>query len=167
MDSLTLSQDCGVCGGRHLVRRNESRISRISTDSRTLQPGDLFVALRGENFDGHQFVEQAAGTRRSRARLSNTSGTGTLQGIFRSFACTTRSRPINKSPRVIANPFRSKSSPSPAATAKPRQKILLPPRSVIVFVSRKRKATSTITSACRARFSKRHRRMKLASGKWA
>ncbi len=32
---------------------------RICTDSRTLQPGDLFVALRGDNFDGHAFVPEA------------------------------------------------------------------------------------------------------------
>src|SRR5512141_2235860 len=30
----------------------------VSTDSRTIAPGDLFVALRGENFDGHQFIKQ-------------------------------------------------------------------------------------------------------------
>ena len=35
-------------------------IDKISTDSRTLQRGELFVALRGENFDGHKFVEAAA-----------------------------------------------------------------------------------------------------------
>ena len=34
-------------------------ITHLSTDSRTLQPGDLFVALRGDNFDGHRFVDQA------------------------------------------------------------------------------------------------------------
>ena len=34
-------------------------ISNISTDSRTLKEGDLFVALKGENFDGHDFVCQA------------------------------------------------------------------------------------------------------------
>ncbi len=28
----------------------------VSSDSRTLRPGDLFVALRGENFDGHAYV---------------------------------------------------------------------------------------------------------------
>src|SRR5262245_46526961 len=31
----------------------------ISIDSRTLQAGELFVALRGERFDGHQFVYEA------------------------------------------------------------------------------------------------------------
>jgi len=31
----------------------------VSTDTRTLQPGELFVAIRGERFDGHDFIEQA------------------------------------------------------------------------------------------------------------
>lgn len=31
----------------------------VSTDTRTIQKGDLFVALVGPNFDGHKFVEQA------------------------------------------------------------------------------------------------------------
>jgi UDP-N-acetylmuramoyl-tripeptide--D-alanyl-D-alanine ligase len=31
----------------------------ISTDTRTVEPGQLFLALRGESFDGHFFVEQA------------------------------------------------------------------------------------------------------------
>ena len=31
----------------------------VSTDTRTLKPGALFIALRGERFDGHGFVEQA------------------------------------------------------------------------------------------------------------
>jgi UDP-N-acetylmuramoyl-tripeptide--D-alanyl-D-alanine ligase len=36
-----------------------TQITRLNTDSRTIEPGDLFVALRGDNFDGHQFVGQA------------------------------------------------------------------------------------------------------------
>ena len=32
---------------------------RVHTDSRSLQVGDLFVALRGERFDGNQFIAQA------------------------------------------------------------------------------------------------------------
>jgi UDP-N-acetylmuramoyl-tripeptide--D-alanyl-D-alanine ligase len=33
--------------------------SRVTTDSRSLEAGDLFVALKGERFDGHDFVVQA------------------------------------------------------------------------------------------------------------
>lgn len=32
----------------------------VSTDTRTLKPGDLFVALRGDRFDGHGYLEAAA-----------------------------------------------------------------------------------------------------------
>ncbi len=32
----------------------------VSTDTRTVESGDLFVALRGERFDGHEFVAEAA-----------------------------------------------------------------------------------------------------------
>jgi UDP-N-acetylmuramoyl-tripeptide--D-alanyl-D-alanine ligase len=35
-------------------------IGSVSSDSRTLQPGDLFVALTGPNFDGHEFAAMAA-----------------------------------------------------------------------------------------------------------
>lgn len=31
----------------------------VSTDSRTIQPGDLYVALIGDRLDGHQYIEQA------------------------------------------------------------------------------------------------------------
>jgi len=34
-------------------------INGVSIDTRTLQPGDLFFAIRGENRDGHDFVDQA------------------------------------------------------------------------------------------------------------
>ena len=36
-----------------------ARFLRVTTDSRALRPGDLFVALRGERFDGHDFVPAA------------------------------------------------------------------------------------------------------------
>src|SRR5690625_4064498 len=34
-------------------------ISAVVTDSRSIRPGELFVALRGERFDGHTFVPAA------------------------------------------------------------------------------------------------------------
>lgn len=39
---------------------NESVIAdKVSTDSRILTEGSLFVAIRGENFDGHRFIDEA------------------------------------------------------------------------------------------------------------
>ncbi|MDX2097834.1 MAG: UDP-N-acetylmuramoyl-tripeptide--D-alanyl-D-alanine ligase [Leptolyngbyaceae cyanobacterium bins.59] len=37
----------------------EQTISAITTDTRSLKPGEAFLALRGDKFDGHNFVEQA------------------------------------------------------------------------------------------------------------
>ena len=36
-------------------------IGNVAIDTRTLQPGDFFVALRGPRFDGHEFVGDALG----------------------------------------------------------------------------------------------------------
>ncbi|MGP4717067.1 UDP-N-acetylmuramoyl-tripeptide--D-alanyl-D-alanine ligase [Psychrobacter sp. T6-6] len=33
---------------------------RIATDTRTIKPGDIFLALSGENFDGHDYIDMAA-----------------------------------------------------------------------------------------------------------
>ncbi|MCB1738790.1 MAG: UDP-N-acetylmuramoyl-tripeptide--D-alanyl-D-alanine ligase [Gammaproteobacteria bacterium] len=45
----------------NLPRSAETRrVIGVCTDSRRLQPGNLFVALRGPNFDGHRFVASAA-----------------------------------------------------------------------------------------------------------
>ncbi len=45
-----------VLGAREPARGS---YARISTDTRQLAPGDLFVALRGERFDAHDFLRQA------------------------------------------------------------------------------------------------------------
>ena len=37
----------------------DAEVLRVSTDSRTIQPGDLFIALRGAKFDGGAFAAQA------------------------------------------------------------------------------------------------------------
>jgi UDP-N-acetylmuramoyl-tripeptide--D-alanyl-D-alanine ligase len=42
------------------VRGGDAVFSSVSQDSRSLTPGALFVALRGERFDGHRFLAQAA-----------------------------------------------------------------------------------------------------------
>src|SRR2546423_4312648 len=60
MDSLSLAQIAEFAGGTIENGNRDATVSRVSTDSRTLQAGDLFVPLRGENFDGHKFIQQAA-----------------------------------------------------------------------------------------------------------
>ena len=42
------------------VRREAATVSRVTIDSRKAAPGDLFVAIRGAQFDGHDFLPQAA-----------------------------------------------------------------------------------------------------------
>jgi len=60
MNSLSLPQIAEFAAAE-IVRGNaDTIISRVSTDSRTIKPGDLFVALRGEHFDAHNFLEQVA-----------------------------------------------------------------------------------------------------------
>ncbi len=47
-------------GGVLLQGEVQQRLSGVSTDSRQIQAGDMFVALQGDQFDGHAFVESAA-----------------------------------------------------------------------------------------------------------
>jgi UDP-N-acetylmuramoyl-tripeptide--D-alanyl-D-alanine ligase len=47
-------------GDAHVVGHPNVAITRVHTDTRSLQPGDLFVALKGERFDAHDFLPQAA-----------------------------------------------------------------------------------------------------------
>ena len=57
----TLAEFARACGG--VLRGADAAYTDVVSDSRSLQPGQLFVALRGANFDGHEFVAaaQAAG----------------------------------------------------------------------------------------------------------
>ncbi len=42
------------------IRGKDVAFDAVNTDSRAIKRGDLFVALKGERFDGHRFVSQAA-----------------------------------------------------------------------------------------------------------
>ncbi|MCC7100246.1 MAG: UDP-N-acetylmuramoyl-tripeptide--D-alanyl-D-alanine ligase, partial [Rubrivivax sp.] len=57
---MTLHDARALLGGAATLHgEGGTRIGRVHTDTRTLQRGDLFVALRGERFDGHDFLPQA------------------------------------------------------------------------------------------------------------
>jgi UDP-N-acetylmuramoyl-tripeptide--D-alanyl-D-alanine ligase len=43
----------GVSRGKNI------EFSSVAIDTRTLNQGDLYIAIKGENFDGHQFIGKA------------------------------------------------------------------------------------------------------------
>ena len=55
----TLKQLAAWCGTETKPEWENIEISGVVSDSRKVEQGSLFVALRGENFDGHDFVESA------------------------------------------------------------------------------------------------------------
>ena len=58
--NLTLGELAGWLAGARLIGDAGVRCDRVHTDTRTLQPGDLFVALKGERFDAAAFLPDAA-----------------------------------------------------------------------------------------------------------
>jgi len=60
MISLTLAEIAKATAGQVInCERHEAVFNSISTDTRKIQSGDLFIALRGESYDAHQFLEKA------------------------------------------------------------------------------------------------------------
>lgn len=60
MSPFTLKQALEWVGGRSCGPwQGDARFENVSTDTRNIRPGDLFVAIRGDHFDGHRFIESA------------------------------------------------------------------------------------------------------------
>src|SRR6266849_8633645 len=60
MNPVSILQIVDLSGAKLEQGDGKRTVERISTDSRTIKKGELFVALRGENFDGHKFVGATA-----------------------------------------------------------------------------------------------------------
>jgi UDP-N-acetylmuramoyl-tripeptide--D-alanyl-D-alanine ligase len=58
---FTLAQALPWIPGGKLVGDASTKVARVHSDTRTLQPGDLFVALKGERFDANDFLAEAQG----------------------------------------------------------------------------------------------------------
>ncbi len=56
---MTLHEAQALLPGSVLVGDGATMVTRVHSDTRSLQPGDLFVALEGEHFDAHDFLAQA------------------------------------------------------------------------------------------------------------
>ena len=58
MASFSGEEIVAATGGVLLSGSRHARVCRICTDSRVAREGDLFIALRGKAYDGHQFVKE-------------------------------------------------------------------------------------------------------------
>src|SRR3972149_1155354 len=63
-------------GGR--VYGAPTRFTSVSTDSRAIEAGALFVALRGERFDGHEFIARA----KARGAVAGSNGKTTVKEMI-------------------------------------------------------------------------------------
>jgi len=59
MEATALSVIAAACGGILVCGDGAQAVSSVSKDTRTLQAGDLYWALQGDNFDGHDFMAEA------------------------------------------------------------------------------------------------------------
>lgn len=60
MASFTLEEAAHAAGGVLLKKGSLPRVEGVSTDTRSIPKGSLFIALKGERFDGHRFLKEAA-----------------------------------------------------------------------------------------------------------
>jgi UDP-N-acetylmuramoyl-tripeptide--D-alanyl-D-alanine ligase len=56
---LSVKEIVKACGGKLISGDESVVINGISTDTRTIKEGMLFIPLRGESFDGHKFIDKA------------------------------------------------------------------------------------------------------------
>ncbi len=59
MISMSVAQIAWSANATPSSAIKDGMITGVSTDSRAVNPGDLFVAIKGDRFDGHDYVEQA------------------------------------------------------------------------------------------------------------
>ena len=56
---FTITDIADATGGR-IIGSDEGEVSGVSTDSRSIAAGELFVPLRGTSFDGHDYLSAVA-----------------------------------------------------------------------------------------------------------
>lgn len=60
MDPLSIGFVVEASAGRLAQGSADALVRRVSSDSRKVEPGDLFAAIPGDRFDGHQFLAEVA-----------------------------------------------------------------------------------------------------------
>jgi len=59
MEKITVKEILDATKGKLLEGSKSAFFSNICTDTRNIKNGDLFIALQGKNFDGHDFINEA------------------------------------------------------------------------------------------------------------
>jgi UDP-N-acetylmuramoyl-tripeptide--D-alanyl-D-alanine ligase len=75
-------EELSLATGAEPVVGLDGAVVGVSTDTRTLSAGNLFVALRGERFDGHEHVEAAARAGAAAVLVDQTVNVPTGVGVF-------------------------------------------------------------------------------------
>lgn len=57
--NLTVTEIVDVTNGELIQGKNDILVNGVTIDSRKVNSGELFIAIIGENFDGHDFIEEA------------------------------------------------------------------------------------------------------------
>ena len=56
MASFTVDEIIKATGAELLQKGTAGYVTAVSTDTRTIRTGELFIALTGDNFNGHDFL---------------------------------------------------------------------------------------------------------------
>lgn len=59
MENITLDEIINLLDGKVINYKKGLIVCGVSTDTRTIEKGNLFIALKGDNFNGNKFVQKA------------------------------------------------------------------------------------------------------------
>ena len=74
MNKITIEEIIRAAEGTLISGQNENFITGVKHDSRECGEGDMFVAIKGENQDGHKYIPQVMGKGCRTVLVSHTDG---------------------------------------------------------------------------------------------
>jgi len=95
MASFLVNEIEEVLGVQAFAQGTRRRLTGISIDSRNLRPGAVFFAIRGERYDGHDFIQAAAARGAAAVIISHGDLSAVPQGVW-GFCVTDTTRALNQ-----------------------------------------------------------------------
>lgn len=59
MEAITVNEILKACNGHLQSGDSGTKVAGISTDTRTIKEGEMFLAVKGQKYDGHSFIAEA------------------------------------------------------------------------------------------------------------